>query len=173
MSVIPPPDSVYLGPWIAAPGHALHAYVTDGFLCDTGGQHMVLSFDEARGYLAELNSGWQAGDGTEAALRALINDGSDEFEGKFIFPPVDMLQHAISVALKDGRLPGVAAALRVALETDKPYRLWAYSCTLQPESQSLIRMVHLGQTVTAKTYMTYAVAGILPIQLFRQRSMEV
>lgn len=90
---------VYLGPWETVPGYPVHAYVEDDFLRDLAGKPLALSFNEAVTELARRNQAWAAGNGTEAALREEIAKGNNDFEGKSVLPPNDLLENDIYAGL--------------------------------------------------------------------------
>ena len=158
---------MYLGPWEAAPGHPVHAYVEDDFLRDQAGKALTLSFNEAVIELARRNQAWAAGNGTEAALREEIAKGNSDFEGKSVLPPNALLEDGIYAGLNAGTLPRVAEALQLAVHERKPDQLWALSSTQHPQSKQLVRMFRLRGGISARCYVDNYRTSILPVRMYR------
>ena len=167
---------VYLGPWEAAPCHTVHAYVEDDFLRDANGNQLLRNFDEARTEFALRNRGWEAGNGAEAALRAEIAKGGNEFEGKLIIPPKELLHgrdvHGttkrpyanIYTLMNDGKLPKVAAAV----QNGSGDQLWALSGSEHPGTTSDVYHVSLTDGDFFWTYKDFTRSGAVPVRFFRQ-----
>lgn len=169
---------IYLGTWEAATGHRVHAYAADDFLRNAKGNQLVLTFNEAQKELTRRNSGWAAGIGTEAALRAEIAKGGTDFEGKLVLPPLDLLNgrdvrgntirpgENICALLNDNKAPKIAEELERA-EADK----WAV-CSLA-SSANFAYHARLTDSYTESVSQYVGRSGVIPVRLFRNGQQNV
>ena len=137
---------VYLGEWAG-----VHAYAAEDFLRDAKGKQLLLKFNQARAEFAERNNGWEAGDSTEAAIRAEIAKGGNAFEGKLIIPPLELVngydvqanrthpEGNIYTLMNAGKLPKVAEAV----QNGKGDQQWALSGSERPDVTSRVYHVSL------------------------------
>ena len=162
---------VYLGEWAG-----VHAYAAEDFLRDADGKQLLLNFDEATKEFALRNRGWEAGNGTEAALRAEIAKGGNEFEGKLIIPPKELLHgrdvHGtttrpyanIYTLMNDGKLPKVAAAVQNGSGDQR----WALSGSEHPDITSNVYHVRLTDGGNNWNVKGINRSGAVPVRFFRQ-----
>ena len=168
---------VYLGPWEAASGHTVHAYAAEDFLRDANGNQLVMTFVKAREEFARRNFGWEAGNGTEAALRAEIAKGGNEFEGKLIIPPLELVNGYnltdrnnprtdgnIYALMNAGKLPKVAAAVQTGSDDQR----WALSGSEHPGIPSRVYHVRLPYGANYGTSKGRTRSGAVPVRFFRQ-----
>ena len=159
---------VYLGKYAG-----LDAYAADDVLRDKNGKQLLLTFNEAHVELTRRNGGWQAGNGTEAALLREIAKGGKDIEGKLVLPPLELLNgrngdgtkvcpgENIFDLLDKPALSKVKATISNGKDDD-----WAVSSSEHPVHTSAVCHVRLSDGGDGWGTKPSFRSGVVPVRLY-------